>query len=391
MGLPVQSGKAGAPVKILMLVATSVATDTRVLREAQTLAEAGHAVHVIGRAVPGDFVPPAGVTVSSVGDQPTLPATAARVRRTTLLYRVARWLLLPRHRAAVFGAWAEAAHADAQGREFDVVHAHDFTALAVGAELARASAVPYVYDTHEYWPGRPRQGRPTPLANRREIAQERVLGGQARVVITVGEGVAAALRRRYGWDNVEVVRNTFPLNAQLQPIPEPTGLVYAGRIAADREIEVAIEAAELLDLPVTLLGPADEQFLARLRTGKVTVLGAEPVDEVTKRLQAAGLALVSHSDRWENHRLALPNKLFHAIHAGVPVVATDVDELAAVVRRYGIGTLYRPGDHKSLAAAVEAARTNYAELCAAVAAAQPELSWDVDGPRLVQALALAAP
>ena len=149
-------------MRILLLVATSVATDTRVLREAQTLAEAGHTVHIIGRAVPGDFVPPAGVTVSSAGDQGRVSGAAARVPRNSVRYRAARWLLLPRHRQAVFGAWAEAARLDASQREFDVVHAHDFTALAVGASLANSRSVPYVYDTHEYWPGRPRQGRPRP-------------------------------------------------------------------------------------------------------------------------------------------------------------------------------------------------------------------------------------
>ena len=40
-----------------MLVATSVATDTRVLREAVTLAGAGHEVHVIGKDVPDGYAP----------------------------------------------------------------------------------------------------------------------------------------------------------------------------------------------------------------------------------------------------------------------------------------------------------------------------------------------
>ncbi|NUU22678.1 MAG: glycosyl transferase family 1, partial [Streptomycetaceae bacterium] len=54
-------------MNILMLVITTVATDTRVVREASTLAEAGHNVHIIGRGVPQEWLPPAGVTVSSVG------------------------------------------------------------------------------------------------------------------------------------------------------------------------------------------------------------------------------------------------------------------------------------------------------------------------------------
>ena len=111
--------------------------------------------------------------------------------------------------------------------------------------------------------------------------------------------------------------------------------------------------------------------------------GAVPPEQVARLLTDAGLALVTHSDRWENHRLALPNKLFHAVAAGVPVVATDVGELAAAVRRHGLGTLYRPGDAGGLVRAVEEACRRYPELVAAVRAAGPELSWEHDAKVLL--------
>jgi glycosyltransferase involved in cell wall biosynthesis len=101
-------------------------------------------------------------------------------------------------------------------------------------------------------------------------------------------------------------------------------------------------------------------------------------EEVTDLLTAAGLVLVTHSDRWENHRLALPNKLFHAVRAGAPVVATDVGELAATVRAHGIGTLYRPGDAQDLRRAVVEAVEGYAVLRKRVRAASAELGWEAD-------------
>jgi glycosyltransferase involved in cell wall biosynthesis len=298
--------------------------------------------------------------------------------------RLARWLLLPQHRRSAFGRWADGAVADAGARDFDVVHAHDFTALAAGAQLARERGVPLVYDTHELWSGRPREHRPTPLADRRERRTERRLGSEAAAVLTVGDGVAEALRERYAWEHVTVVRNTFPLAEGTRPTrPEaPRELVYAGRLAAYRELETIAEATRPpgLPLPVTLLGPADDTWLAGFDPGAAQVLPPVSPEEVTERLAAAGLVLVTHSDRWENHRLAMPNKLFHAVRAGVPVVATDVGELARIVRRHGLGTLYRPGDAADLRRAVSEATdpVRYAELRAGVDAASAELGWEKD-------------
>ena len=55
-----------------------------------------------------------------------------------------------------------------------------------------------------------------------------------------------------------------------------------------------------------------------------------------------GVSLLS--DSCENHRLALPNKLFEYIAAGVPVVTSALPELERVVRGRGIGWTVDPAD-----------------------------------------------
>lgn len=371
--------------RVLMLVWTSVSTDTRVLREARTLVEAGWSVHIIGRAVPPDFVPPHGITLSSVG---VPPAALSRRRKLTFIERAARWLLLPEHVGRRLAAWQRAALAEADGHRADVVHAHDFSALPVGAELAEMWGVPLVYDSHELWSGRPRVGRPTLWRTRQHARIEARLGSRAQVVLTVGDGVADALRTRYRWRDVRVVRNTFPQTPPRdQLLGRPTGAVYAGRIAPYRELEVIARASLSTDLPITLIGPPDAQFLARFDPGRASIEDSRSADEVDDVLAAAGLALVTHSDRWENHRLALPNKLFHAVRAGVPVVATDVGELARTVREHDLGELYRPGNSDDLVRAIERAVGRYDELRAHVRAASRPLSWEADGKALLDAYA----
>jgi glycosyltransferase involved in cell wall biosynthesis len=87
---------------------------------------------------------------------------------------------------------------------------------------------------------------------------------------------------------------------------------------------------------------------------------------------------VTGSDRFRSYRLAMPNKLFHAISAGVPTVATDVGVLAETVREHGVGTLYRPGDPASLKRAVQDLLDGYAGYVNAVRRAAGTLSWSVD-------------
>lgn len=363
--------------RVLMLVWTGVSTDTRVLREARTLVEAGWSVHIIGRAVPSDFVAPEGITVSSVG---AAPAAESRSRELNVIERAARWLMLPEHVGRRLAMWQRAALVEARSHQADVVHAHDFTALPVGSTLAQEWGVPLVYDSHELWSGRPRVGRPTPWRARRQARLEASLGARAAFVLTVGEGVAEALREQYGWRDVRVVRNTFPHTQVPEQRPGgPTGAVYAGRIAPYRELEVIARASRSTNLPITLIGPADAQFLARFDPGRARLEGSLPADEVDAVLAGAGLALVTHSDRWVNHRLALPNKLFHAVRAGVPVIATDVGELARIVREHDLGELYRPGDADDLVRAIERALDRYAELQTRVLDAAGALSWEADG------------
>jgi len=415
-----------------MLVTTDVAHDARVVREAAALAAAGHRVHVRGKDVPPDWTPPAGVTVASTGGggglrggtpSPAAPTgqgqrqasatpseRAAAKRRRNPLFRTARWWLLPLHRRRVWSRWNRVTEAEvtAEGRRYDVVHAHDFNTLPLAARLAAAWGSRLVYDAHEWWSGRQRHGRPTPFERLRERRTEAALVGRADAVLTVSEGISLRLAR---WTAartpVAVVRNTFPRVPVPQPAEAdgeagaaadamPRGVVYAGRIGGGRDLEtvlgsaVPLRAAEsggaAAGLATVLVGPVDESYAARLDLAGSgaelrPTLDGDKVDEV---LREVGISVVTLTDTCENHRLALPNKLFHAVRAGVPVVAADLPEIRRVVERYAIGELYRPGDPASYQAAVRRAVARYEELRAGVRAAVDELSWERDAQRLVE-------
>lgn len=372
-----------------MLVQSPVAGDARVLREARTLAEAGNEVVVVGRGVPDPAPSLPGVRVLDAGRSGGLGSAGAGTRRGPLhaARRLARWALLPEHRARVEAAWRASAAATVAPLDVDVVHAHDRNTLELGARLADARGVPLVYDAHELWSDRGLPGRPTPLADRRQTRRESAWAGRAAAVLTVSDGIAEVLRGR-GLRHVHVVRNSFPV---IDPPPStpparPDRLLYAGRIGPGRDLETLVAVAGRPGAPgVTLVGPEDTAYASRLVVpGGVQRLPAVPIDDLDRLYVECGIAAVTLTARSRNHQLALPNKLFHAARAGVPVVAADLPEIRRVVSAHAIGELYRPGDADSLAAAAARLTERYDEALDAVRAARDALSWRRDGDVLLE-------
>jgi glycosyltransferase involved in cell wall biosynthesis len=53
-----------------------------------------------------------------------------------------------------------------------------------------------------------------------------------------------------------------------------------------------------------------------------------------------------------NHRLTTPTRLYDAMGAGVPVVASDLPGMAEIVRETGIGVLVDPSSSTAVAAGI---------------------------------------
>jgi glycosyltransferase involved in cell wall biosynthesis len=128
------------------------------------------------------------------------------------------------------------------------------------------------------------------------------------------------------------------------------------------------------------MGSVDPNY--RLDLGPVETVAERSIDEVDDTLRTYGISLVTLTNTCENHRLALPNKLFHAVRAGVPVVAADLPELRAVVTQYKLGGLYEPGNAQSLTAAVRSVIENYSTYTDGVRTASTELNWEHDATTL---------
>ncbi len=155
---------------------------------------------------------------------------------------------------------------------------------------------------------------------------------------------------------VEVLPNPAPAGVELPPREvlrrrlgiEGFTLVFAGRLTAQKALEVAFAAVERCEGATLLVagdGPERER-LERLAGPCVRFLGPLERRAVLELFAAADAALLSSS--WEN----FPHTVVESLAAGTPVVATDVGGVGEVVRDGENGLLVPAGDVEALAAAV---------------------------------------
>jgi glycosyltransferase involved in cell wall biosynthesis len=366
-------------MRICMLLHKSVAHDSRVRREASALAAAGHDVTVV------ELDADAAGTLDGFARVSASPPAWVRRALPFHLYR------------AAFLAWFLARVVRLRP---DAVHAHDAAMLLPGLLGARLTRARLVYDSHELATGVPyREG-----GWARFVAGiERVAVPRAAAVITVSDGIAARLRERYRLRRQPVVvRNVCALRAPAGPsgvLRAAAGdgplILHQGAAAPDRGCETLVRA--LRGVPgATLVFLGDEGepgFVDTLRAlaaaegvaGRVVFLPSLPVESLLAATAEADVGVSLLQDTSENHRLALPNKVFEYLAAGVPVVVSDLPELAALVREHGVGWTVRPDDPDAVAAGLRAAlgaRDDDA-LRARVATAADALSWSREAPRLL--------
>jgi len=288
----------------------------------------------------------------------------------------------------------------------DVVHANDIATLIPGYFAARLSGARLVYDTHEYAVGVPyRKAVWAWLA----ATIERLLIGRCDAVITVSDGIADRLQARYGLKRRPVVlRNVpdLPPPGDAPDLREQMGIddaplvLHQGAVADGRGGENLIRAMTFTESSHLLFLGVDGGYAEGLRRLAVEL----DVDRRTHFHPPVALpTLLSYTsqadvgvsllqDTCDNHRLALPNKLFEYLAAGLPVVVSDLPEMGRLVSERQVGWVTDPGDPADIARALtEAAGARGDEsLENRVRVAASELTWQIERTRLTDLYASLA-
>jgi len=270
--------------------------------------------------------------------------------------------------------------------DWDIVVATDLFALPAGLRAASHGTF-LVYDAVEIPDLRQRTSpllRAIPAPLRLPFRRwERAFVARAGLILTPSHALARYLRRRYGRRMpVRAIRNAAEHDEARGPGNEPGLRATLGIPASDIVLVspcgISAETGAVLAARALRFLPPDHVlvFIGRFASGsaEAAIRAALRRDRVAHRCFFAGETGPAQYRRWlaegdlglilfdpaiANMRLAAPNRFFDLLAARVPVIATEIEDVAAILRRTGIGLVLRDRRPAALARAVIEARGRF--------------------------------
>ena len=383
--------------KVWMLVTNEVTHDSRVLKEAEAIARLGFHVAILGLDRKGNSL--------LVEEREGFVAYHCRE------WRVGRWLR--NRRSLPLNLLGKALKAlrfflfsfKAKG---EIIHAHDLDALPFGYLAARRCKAKLVYDSHELcieqWTQGARPGSftvPIPILSKLEGFIIR----RADAVIAANASYAAELSSLYSIPAPMVLRNCAPTTAEANAafsLKDRLGLGADDRIVLHtgelnpkgRALRELVLAFRELGSEIHLVFLGEGSMEAELKdlavgeglNGRVHFLKPVAVANLIPTMQGADVGAVLMVPDCKSHYLVLPNKLLESIGAGLPVIASDLPEIASLVGTYGIGVLCRPEDPHDVARAIRETLVpeRYGTFKDNLRRAQEELNWERESQKLTR-------
>ncbi|MFK8036708.1 MAG: glycosyltransferase [Crocinitomicaceae bacterium] len=240
----------------------------------------------------------------------------------------------------------------------DWLLANDLDTLLANAWCKRIKRkLVLVYDAHEYFTEVPEiQNKPFVKKVWQRIEKKSL--PRVNHFYTVNESISKLYKTKSKLD-VKIVRNiSDPKQIQLTYTKADLGLPEGKKIVImqgaginiDRGAEEAIEAIQLVAEAVLIfVGDGDvipilkQTVRAQKLEDKVFFFPKQPYQRMMNYTMHSDLGLALDKATNINYQLALPNKLFDYIHAGIPTLSSDLIEIKKIIQTYKIGLIAK--DH----------------------------------------------
>ncbi len=361
---------AAAPQRAVIVLPTTGEFDTRSQRIAAGLVARGHEATLVARWSPGlprTEVTPDGYRIIRVVADPLRGLPLAGVAEARL-WRDGRPAGFLGHNVAAIGTIrANTRRVLEVAPPADLVHGMAFMGIPAALALGRRDGVPVVYDALDLYVDAGRLATLPGLLRGALAWVERRWARQAAAVVSANEPYAAIQARRFGRVPVVVYNGSLrraPSAGDRHRFHDRLGIppgrrivLYHGGFSRDRGIEQLIEAVPLVpDATLVCMGYGDLADVLTARAADpsladgLRIMPAVPPGELLDWVAAADVAAMPIQPSTRNHRLTTPNKLFEAMSAGVPILASDLPGMARIVRATGAGILVDPTDPVAIAA-----------------------------------------
>lgn len=399
--------------RILILSGIQLSTNPRVVKEADTLAEAGYDVEVVGSLLEPSLASRDRHLYEDRKWKYTVLANAASVSiagRFKWQWSRARfrfWRSAGRGRFVnprQLGYVAPELLRYALDNPADLVILHVEQALWAGVHLlerGRKVAVDV-----EDWYSENLVGDDRFMADALRKWERRVLPN-ASYVTTTSHALANALADAYGCRIPEVIYNAFrfaerdSIDGETRDRKDrgvPSIFWFSQVVGPGRGLETLFDAASMLDMPVELhiRGKVSDVYrnslIARLPENlrsRAFFHPQVPHHQLISRTAEHDIGLASEIADCRSRLLTVTNKLPFYLLAGVPVLASDTAGQREVAEQAtGAVTLFEAGDAKDLARALRGLLADRAKLGsareAALAAAERTFSWEKSAPVLLE-------
>ena len=282
--------------------------------------------------------------------------------------------------------------------DHDIYHCNDLHALPAGVLLKAFSRRPVkiVYDAHEY------ETESRGVKGFERIFRRFLEGFLIRFTdrqITVSNSIAEEYARLYPIEKPAVILNIpqFSNEARHDLFRQSLGIrkkqkifLYQGGLSYGRGIEILLDAfdsADRSDNVLVLMGYGELEGAIRQRAREsenIYFHNAVPPDQIPIYTSSADVGISTIENICLSYYYCLPNKLFEYLMAEIPVIVSDLFEMASLVNKYRLGAVAKENSVAGIRQAVTEMETfDLKEFSLRVKPFKTKYNWEVQERTLV--------